>query len=219
MKTFIENMNQSIAAKCNELKNEVNKGLSAIILPNVFTPVPHTSSSQTGTPPITYILYGLAGLSAIGALSISGFRIVGLGIAAICAYGGYRSSSTNSKQKVVTGTPIIDIERLKSDVSSKVILLIRKVTDEWDDYMQHNKNNLQDAINQSTLDENLKDDMANRIFIHEVFDISMADFNARMNTARTVAEIKSVIETFRSKMLNAIESTGRKQIEKYQSLL
>ena len=61
--------------------------------------------------------------------------------------------------------------------------------------------------------------MANRIFIHEVFDISMADFNARMNTARTVAEIKSVIETFRSKMLNAIESTGRKQIEKYQSLL
>lgn len=219
MKTFIENMNQSIAAKCNELKNEVNKGLSAIILPNALTPVPHTSSSQTGAPPITYILYGLAGLSAIGALSISGFRIVGLGIAAICAYGGYRLSSTNSKQKVVTGTPFIDIERLKSDVSSKVILLLRKVTDEWDDYMQHNKNNLQDAINQSTLDSNQKDEMMNKVFIHEVFDISMADFNSRMNVVSTVAELKSVLEAFRSKLVNAIETTGRKQIEKYNSLL
>ena len=111
--------------------------------------------------------------------------------------------------------PIIDIERLKSDVSSKESYrYFRKVTDEWDEYMQHNKNNLQDAINQSTLNENQKDEMTNRIFIHEVFDISMADFNTRMNTARTVAEIKSAIETFRSKMLNAIESTGRKQMEK-----
>ena len=125
----------------------------------------------------------------------------------------------SGKPDIVTGNPMINIESLKNDVSVKVISLLRKMTGEWDDFMQRTKNNIQDVINQSSLGSNQKDEMMNKIFIHEVFDISMADFNSRMNVVSTVAELKLVIEEFRSKLVSAIETTGRKQIEKYNSLL
>lgn len=219
MNNIINNINQAIADKCNQLKNEINAGLSSIALPNSLPPAPQTNSRQTATPPISYILYGLAGLSAIGALSISGFRLIGLGIAAACAYGGYKSSQQKASTSVITGNPIINLDNLKIEVSSKIISVFQNVSREWDDFMQQTKNNIQNAINQSTLDSSQKDEMMNKIFIHEVFDISMADFNTRMNVVSSVAELKSAIEAFRSKLLNAIETTGRKQIEKYNSLL
>jgi len=219
MNNLINNINQTIADKCNQLKDEVNMGLSSITLPNSLPSVSQNDTRQTATPPISYILYGLAGLSAIGALSITGFRIIGLGIAAVSAYGGYRLASSSGKPDIVTGNPMINIESLKNDVSAKVISLLRKMTGEWDDFMQLTKNNIQDAINQSTLESNQKEEMMNKIFIHEVFDISMADFNSRMNVVSTVAELKSLIEAFRSKLMNAIDATGKKQIQKYNSLL
>lgn len=219
MNNLINNINQTIADKCNQLKDEVNMGLSSITLPNSLPSVSQNDTRQTATPPISYILYGLAGLSAIGALSITGFRIIGLGIAAVSAYGGYRLASSNGKPDIAAGNPMINIESLKNDVSSKVISLLRKVSGEWDDFMQRTKNNIQDVINQSSLDSNQKDEMMNKIFIHEVFDISMADFNSRMNVVSTVTELKLVIDEFRSKLVSAIETTGRKQIEKYNSLL
>ena len=219
MNNIINNINQAIADKCNQLKNEVNVGLSSIALPNSLPPVPQTNSRQTSTPPISYILYGLAGLSAIGALSFSGFRLIGLGIAAACAYGGYKASQQKASTGVVTGNPIINLDNLKIEVSSKIISVFQNVSREWDDFMQQTKNNIQNAINQSSLDSSQKDEMMNKIFIHEVFDISMADFNSKMNVVSTVADLRSAIEAFRSRLLNAIETTGRKQIEKYNSLL
>ncbi len=83
MNSFINNINQTIADKCNQLKNEVNMGLSSITLPNSLPSVSQSDTRQTATPPISYILYGLAGLSAIGALSITGFKIIGLGLSLI----------------------------------------------------------------------------------------------------------------------------------------
>lgn len=219
MNNIINNINQAIADKCNQLKNEVNVGLSSIALPNSLPPVPQTNSRQTSTPPISYILYGLAGLSAIGALSLSGFRLIGLGIAAACAYGGYKASQQKAFTGVVTGNLIINLDNLKIEVSSKIISVFQNVTREWDDFMQQTKNNIQNAINQSSLDSSQKDEMMNKIFIHEVFDISMADFNSKMNVVSTVADLRSAIEAFRSRLLNAIEATGRKQMEKYNSLL
>ena len=220
MKNLIDSINQTIAAKCNDLKNEVNTDLSSIVLSNGLPPVPRTTSRQKSTPPISYILYGLAGLSAIGALSINGFRLIGLGMAAVCAYGGYKVSQQNtSSTSVVTGTPIINLDNLKNEVSSKVITIFKKVSGEWDDFMQLTKNNLQEAISQSTLDSSQKDEMMNKVFIHEVFDISLVDFNTKMNSVNNINGLKSVIEAFKSSLLNAIDETARKQIEKYSSLL
>lgn len=219
MQKLIENINRTIASKCNQLKSVVNVDLSSIVLPNTLSPVPQAKTNQSSTPPISYILYGLAGLSTIGALSISGFRLIGLGIAAVCAYGGYKTSQHNTSMNVVTGTPIINLENLKNDVSSKVISVFKKVSGEWDDFIQQTKNNLLDAINQSTLDSSQKDEMMNKVFIHEVFDISLADFNDKMNSVNSIKELRSVMESFKSRLINAIDETARKQIEKYNSLL
>ena len=224
MKEIIETINRSITEKCNQLKNEVNMGFSSIVLPNVLPITPKASSSKSTTPPISYILYGVAGLSAIGAFTASddgsiGPKLLGLGFAALCAIGGYRFSKPTAKEEVVTGTPIINLDSFKNDVSSKVISIVKNVSGEWDDFMQANKNQLQQAINNSALDTTTKDEMMNKVFIHEVFDIRLVDFNKQINLVNTIADLKTTIESFKTKLLTAIDNTAREQIDKYNLLL
>ncbi len=224
MKKIIETINRSITVKCNQLKNEVNMGFSSIVLPNSLPLAPQTSSSKSTTPPISYILYGVAGLSAIGAFTASdngsiGPKLLGLGFAALCAIGGYKFSKPAAKEEVVTGSPNINLDNYKNDVSSKVISILKKVSEEWDDFMQANKNQLQLAINNSELDATTKDEMMNKIFIHEVFDIRLADFNKHINLVNTITDLKTTIESFKEKVLTDIDNAVKKQINKYNSMI
>lgn len=217
MKDYIDNINCEIIAKSNQLKKEVNLGFSEIVLPNALPSVNNSNSHQS-SPPISYILYGVAGLSALGALTISEFKWIGLGLTAFCAFGGYKLSKQNKKQ-ADKKTQDINLDELKNAVSSKVLSILKNVSGEWDDFMQETKTSLPQMINNSGMSLSQKDEMMNKIFIHEVFDIRMIDFNNQMNNVNSISELKTTIESFKSKLLIAIDNTANKQISKYNSML
>ena len=92
MKEKVENINLLISEKRDGLKQKAEVSFSSII--GAIRPT-HLAvqPKQKNIPPISYMLYGVAALSALGAVfSESKLLCSGLGLA--CAFAGYHLSMT-----------------------------------------------------------------------------------------------------------------------------
>lgn len=220
MKEKINQINRSIADKRDRLKEKAERYFAAIVLPS-GTPAAqrqHTKGSGT-TPPISYILYGIAGLSTVAAL-VSDSKILCLGVAAASAFGGYRlSQSTSAGNTTSASNTSVNIGLLKNEIIAKVLDAVKKTTGEWESFMEAKQKEVQATIAASSLNDGQKDEMVSKTFLYEVIDISLSEFSSMMNAAASPSDIRHCLSAYQSKLLAAIDSAAQKQISNYDSLV
>ena len=220
MKEKIEQVNLSIDEKRMRLKEKAERYFAVITIPSNAAPKqnqPH--SSKKGTPPISYLLYGIAGASAICAVT-TGAKLLCLGLAAVSAFGGYRLSTPPKKSGNASASNCehVNINAIKNEVTAKVLEAVKKVTNEWEGFMELKQKEVQAAIRSSSMDDSQKDAMLSKTFLYEVIDINISDFNSALNSASDAVAIKQHLNAYQTKLLAAIDAAANKQINNYNSL-
>lgn len=221
MKERINQINQSIEEKQNRLKEKVERYFASIVIPSGDTLHQRNSTSKNeSTPPISYILYGVSALSAFSAL-VSDSKVLCLGMAAASAFGGYKLSKRahSSKNKVSNNLTNVNIDSIKNEITSKVIDSIKKITQEWEEFMELKQREIQEAIANSALNDSEKDVQSSKVFIYEIIDISLLEVTSMINKSVDTTEIKQVLSTYKEKVKSAIDIATHKQISKYNSLI
>ena len=230
MKEKINQINRSIEETRDRLKEKVERYFLAITVPNGQLPQQSVQRSKDAkTPPISYMLYGVAGLSFI--LTIASIaseaseaskasKLLYLAAAAACAYGGYKLSHKNkSNTSASSSSQVLDIDSLKNDVRTKVRESVTKTTKEWKQFMEMNQKEVQSAISSSSLNEAEKDSLLSKVYVYEVIGISLSDFLFMLNAAKDLSAIKQSIASYKVMLLDAIDKATEKQIGKYNSLI
>lgn len=230
MKEKINQINRSIEETRDRLKEKVERYFLAITVPNRQLPQQSVQRSKDAkTPPISYMLYGVAGLSFI--LTIASIaseaseaskasKLLYLAAAAACAYGGYKLSHKNkSNTSASSSSQVLDIDSLKNDVRTKVRESVTKTTKEWEQFMEMNQKEVQSAISSSSLNEAEKDSLLSKVYVYEVIGISLSDFLFMLNAAKDLSAIKQSIASYKVMLLDAIDKATEKQIGKYNSLI
>lgn len=229
MKEKINQINRSIEETRDRLKEKVERYFLAITVPNGQLPQQSVQGSKDAkTPPISYMLYGVAGLSFILMIASessessesSKLLYLYLAAAAACAYGGYKLSRKNkSNTSASSSSQVLDIDSLKNDVRTKVRESVTKTTKEWEQFMEMNQKEVQSAISSSSLNETEKDSLLSKVYVYEVIGISLSDFLFMLNAAKDLSAIKQSIASYKAMLLDAIDKAAEKQIGKYNSLI
>lgn len=230
MKEKINQINRSIEETRDRLKEKVERYFLAITVPNGQLPQQSIQGSKDAkTPPISYMLYGVAGLSFIlmiasesseSSESFESSKLLYLAAAAACAYGGYKLSHKNkSNTSASSSSQVLDIDSLKNDVRTKVRESVTKTTKEWEQFMEMNQKEVQSAISSSSLNEAEKDSLLSKVYVYEVIGISLSDFLFMLNAAKDLSAIKQSIASYKAMLLDAIDKAAEKQIGKYNSLI
>lgn len=227
MKEKINQINRSIEETRDRLKEKVERYFLAITVPNGQLPQQSVQRSKDAkTPPISYMLYGVAGLSfiltiaSIASEASKASKLLYLAAAAACAYGGYKLSHKNkSNTSASTSSQVLDIDSLKNDVRTKVRESVTKTTKEWEQFMEMNQKEVQSAISSSSLNEAEKDSLLSKVYVYEVIGISLSDFLFMLNAAKDLSAIKQSIASYKAMLLDAIDKAAERQIGKYNSLI
>ena len=224
MKEKINQINRSIEETRDRLKEKVERYFLAITVPNGQLPQQSVQGSKDAkTPPISYMLYGVAGLSFILMItseSSESSKLLYLAAAAACAYGGYKFSHKNkSNTSASTSSQVLNIDSLKNEVTAKIIESVKKTSKEWEQFMKMNQKEVQSAISSSSLSEEEKDSLLSKVYVYEVIDISLSDFLSMSSAAKDLSVIKQNIASYKAMLLDAIDKAAEKQIGKYNSLL
>lgn len=219
MKNKVNTIVQAIEQKRLDLKRNAETLFSTISVQQPRSTVSTKTNKGKKTPPISYILYGLAGASAIGLLSgDSGIsKILCLGVSAASAYGGYKLSNPASINPVSYNT-VCNIDTEKNDIKSKIVDSVKRITQEWEKFMEIQQKELQKAIQESNYSEQEKDDMLSKVFVYEVIDISLSEVNRLISDATDSESLKRQIQLIKTRVINAIDLSLNQQVCKYQSV-
>lgn len=221
MENIIKQINQSIDSERNRLKGTATRDFDAIIstMPLESRSVTTNNTKMVKTPGLTYILYLLAVVFVILMIS-DGFKLL-FGILAFgCAYGGYMFAKNNRQSTKGTTSPIYeDLSSIKNKIISKGINAVKKITNEWDVFMEAKQKEVHAFIDASPLNEGQKYDLSSKIFSYEVIDINLSDLMSMINSATSIPEARQKVESFKSKFLLAIDEVANNQELKYDSLL
>jgi hypothetical protein len=219
MREIINSKVSSIESKGSQLKEKAERSFGAITV-TTASAVNVRNANSKKTPPISYILYGIAGVSALGFLSVeSGFsKLLCAGLAAASAYGGYNISNATTRQSSCHQTADFNIMSVKNGVSTKVIEAVKQITREWEEFMTAEQRDLQRQIHQLNLDAAKEDSILSKISVYEVIDISLSDFNSMVNRVNDSVTLKQQVEAFKVKLIRAIDNAVNKQIAKYRSI-
>lgn len=219
MKNKVNTIVQAIEQKRLELKRNVETLFSTISVQQPTSIVSTKPNNGKKTPPISYILYGLAGVSAVGLISgDSGIsKLLCLGISAASAYGGYKFSNPTPVNPV-SGNSVYNIDTVKNEIKSKIIDSIKRITTEWEDFMEIQQKELQNTVQNSNYSDQEKDGMLSKIFVYEVIDISLSEVNRTISDATDSESLKQQIQLIKTRIINAIDLSLNQQINKYQSV-
>lgn len=219
MKNKVNTIVQTIEQKRLELKRNVETLFSTISVQQPTSIVSTKPNKGKKTPPISYFLYGLAGVSAIGLISSdSGIsKLLCLGVSAVSAYGGYKLANPAVANPVSHNT-LCNIDTTKNEIKSKIVDSIKRITIEWEDFMEMQQKELQNAIQNSDYSEQEKDDMLSKVFVYEVIDISLSEVNRLISDATDSESLKRQIQMIKTRVINAIDQSLSQQVNKYQSV-
>ena len=219
MKERITLTNQSIIERCARLQEKAERKFAAIVIPSTISSPALNEQNNGGMPPISYILYGVAGLAALGAI-FSKARLLFLGIGAACVYGGYRTSkmksSINTQSNPTSGG---DFNSIKTEVTTKVIEAVKSTAKEWEDFMELKQKEVRLAIESSSYSASQKDAMMSKVYVYEIIDISLSDFTYMIKDVNNTENLKTQVSTYKSKLINAINDAATRQTTKFSSIL
>ncbi|MDD7632231.1 MAG: hypothetical protein PUK64_09645 [bacterium] len=218
MEERINQINLSIDEKRNRLKEKAELCFASITIPSSTGTEPNEGIKQgSKIPPVSYLLYGIAGLSAIGAI-VSDSKMLCLGIAAASAFGGYKLSQVQKSNTTVGTSTDKNWVSVKNEVVTKVLDIVKRTTNEWESFMESKQKEVQEIIAHSSLEDPQKEELSSKLFLYEVIDISVSEFSAMMNTVASVSDIRQKLSIYKSKLLTSIDEAASRQIAKYKTV-
>ena len=221
MKEKIQQINQSIEEKRIRLVEKVERYFSSITIPTHASFTRNNSASTSKTPPIAYMLYGVAGLCAIGAFSTaSTSKVLCLGITALAsAFGGHKLSNVTKVSSTARVSSSEDIKSLKFNVTDKVLEVVKKTLKEWDNFMELKQKELRQYIVLSKdYSETQKDEMMAKIFLYEVVNIKLSEFSDMLAEVSSISDMKEKIDAYKVKLQQAVDDAANRQMVKYKSI-
>lgn len=208
----------SIQSKSDSLKEKARREFDTIKIPQANSFQVSKNQNNKKTPPITYILYGVSALSVLGALTCdaTASKIILWGIAATSAIGGFRLSvPTANGAKNNRGTTTIELNSLKSDVTSQIITIVKNIKNEWEQFMEEKQQVIRSIIQSASIDDSIKDSLLSKIFIYEVVDIKISTLSSLVNEANDLSTIQHNLDFCKNELINSIELACKRQSEKY----
>lgn len=219
MKETINAVIEEITAQGNMLTQELDQKISSIYATSHNTDSTPTAVRKKNMPPITKILFGASGLSIILGLTQS-TKWPWWIVAAGSAYLGYKNSTATNPIEQAKGIAMGDsIEAKKSEVETKIVELKRNLSNKWENFMEIKKNEVVNAINNTDISDQQKNEMMEHTFVYEVINIKLVDFKRDLTIAKTIEDINSIITTFAQSMSGAIDSAVANQVAKYRNIL
>lgn len=221
MKSIIEQINQATLDKGVRLKEKTAQRLAALVSEIGLEKESVTSTTSKGRkiPPIAYLLYGAAGLCSMCALATDTKLLWGVAAAA-SAYGGYHfSKSREGNISSSVGASPRNFDIIRNKVTSKVLDIIKLISQEWEEFMGTKQREVYLLIDNSTLSTEEKQEKLAQVFAYEVIDVSRADLIERMKTMTCFSDLKNAVTTFQHEVTIAIDKATHKQIEKYNSIV
>ncbi|MBR5716971.1 MAG: hypothetical protein IKX59_10325 [Bacteroidales bacterium] len=220
MKEKIDQIVLSIEEKRSRLKEKADRYFATIEIPSEdASQSSKQKKNEEHVPPISFVLYGIAGLSTLAAFSTDDYKVLYLCIAAASAFGGYKLSKTGGVSTHSSSSKtFVNLGSLKNVIISRVFDSVKKTTTEWESFMELKQKEIQSTISMSSFNEAKKDEMFSQTFVFEVIDISLSEFSSMMNSAISVSDIKQKLADYKSKLLSSIDAAADKQIAKYKSL-
>ena len=218
MEEQVKQINKAIADKRDILKEHAKMYFDALKVSTNTKEAADHNTTQKGIPPISYILYGIAGLSAVGTIA-SDSKLLCTGLAAASAFGGYKlSKNRTTNTKNISTNSNVSTNKSKNEIISKAIDAIKNTTKEWEEFMEVKQNEIQSAIDTSSLDENQKNSLSSKVFVYEIIDINIYELSNMINTAKSADDTNKVISLYKDKLLTAIDKAAASQIAKYKDL-
>jgi len=235
MKEKIEQIIQSIVKKQNALKDNAREQIEAIPINQTKNEAPQPATHST--PPISYILYGIAALAFIFMICTGGASEAASGgesgnvglkifwgvICALCAFGGYYISNKRATSSPSSSTPIISLSEKKSYMIKRISSCTKMTADSWDTFMTGRKNDIQKVLQEGGLSREQLDDVLPKTYMTEIINFSVLDVMSRINNVadnasgiNTLIEIK---EDCKKKLCAKIDEAANKQIATYKLIL
>ena len=103
--------------------------------------------------------------------------------------------------------------------SLKKIIGIEDNIDDMEPTAEEIQKEIQAAIVASSLSDSQKDAMSSKIFVYEVIDISISEFSSKLNAVTNTMDMKHLLNSYKTKLLSAIDTAATTQVSKYNSLI
>jgi len=229
MKQQIEQIIKAITNKRNELVDEARNKFDNIQISDRKSPSVPKQGKRHQTPPISYILYGVGGLSLISALCAdsdeTGTKITMGIICAACIVGGYAlGQKSASKSPVKTTTNSANTFRGTKDfVANNVSKSVELVVKAWDNFMASKKAEIQRLLRESAIPQDKLDELISKTLFTETIDVSLMDYKAKLagvaEDADEAQNLKRVKQECRDSFIAKIDEAANKQIAAYKSIL
>lgn len=230
MKNIIEQINKEIKEKEKRLSEKTEQYFASIF---ISSPQSHNiglnERNNRKIPPISYLLYSVAGISLIGTIFSKSritfensdidfsSKILYAGIAITSAFGGYKLSKKN--KPTYTPQPQIDIQKIKNNINEKINEAIIENNYDWEEFIIIKQKNIRQVINNSDKQPEEKDALLSKIYNYEVIDVNVSEMLNIINASSDLNALKQNIDNVKNKIIKAIQNTTTKQIEKYNSLV
>lgn len=227
MKEKITQINASIDEKCGDLRKKADalrekadKEFSAMTATASATPATGSEARPKSTPPISYILYGAAAASVVGAMCSDDSKTPLFLLAAACAAGGYKLSGKGQTPSTVNSTnaPDGNLDTVKSRIDSKVLDTVKAISQEWEMFMEQKQGEVQQIVRESVAEAEL-DEKLSKVCLYEIIDIRTSSFLASSSHAGTPSELKQAVDQFHQELRSAIDKAAESQKAKYSSLI
>ena len=221
MEEIIKNANDAIIEKRDRLKEKAERYFAVIQVPNSVSDIKQRKAKST--PPISKILYGLAGAMVAGTCTdlIEGTacKIGTLILAGCSVLGGYRIARNIKKSASVNVAPRNSLYAVKSELTQKVIDAVKKTGDEWIEFITPRQKEILQAIENADCQEERKMGLKDKVCLYEILDIKVLSLTQMIDSVNDISGFNAALSECRKLLLSAIDKTASVQMQKYGSLL
>lgn len=215
MKEEIIHIQTEINAKGMDLKHKAGQMINAI------HPVVSEKGQNVEVSPHGYlppILWGISVLSLSASIIADKNNLL---YALLCASTGIGAYYLGNQKK----PPLHKKHNLSenNNLATKLVKVIRYVSDEWENFIEQEKQKVQALIQKEQFVEKKKDDLYFYTYVTEPIDFKAADIYLQMNKIHNSSNYLDDFSEFKKKLIGdlctSIDRAAKKQIEKYDNLL
>lgn len=219
----IEEINNRISVKGNQLVNDVKKAINDITLHG--KEISSSLKQSKDVPSRPWLLTGGACLAAgiIGVLSCDSKWPYYVGTFGLLALGVGFTKKYNNDNNKKSYSSNINIDEEKAFIIEKCNRILDKTKSDWDQFMDSLKGEVQSMIKSSSISEEKKDEFLSFTYYPETLSLSTLNlidkFDTVINSSNFASQIISEKAKFANEVAFRIKETVNKQIEVYNKII
>ena len=215
MKEEIIHIQAEINRKGMELKHKANQMVDAI-RPVVLEKGQDADISSRGY--LSSILWGISAISLSASIIADKNNLLYALLCASTGVGAYYLG--NHKKTTLRKNSDLSVN---DNLATKLVKVVRYASDEWENFIEQEKQKVQELIQKEQFGEKKKDDLYFFTYVTEPIDFKAADIYLQMNKIHNsnnfMDDFSELKQRFIRDLCTSIDRAATRQIEKYENLL